>query len=60
MDQVIKKMCHNMIGQSKKIFLKSQIISHKKIVLIIMTQKKLHGTIMWKPYLKNSSKYIGK
>jgi hypothetical protein len=31
MDQVIEKMCHNMIGQSKKIFLKSQFINHKKL-----------------------------
>ncbi len=48
MDQVIKKMCHNMIGQSKKIFLKSQFISHKKIVLILMTQK----NIEWYYYVK--------
>lgn len=48
MDQVIKKRCHNMIGQSKKIFLKSQFISHKRIILILMTQK----NIAWYYYVK--------
>jgi hypothetical protein len=37
-----------MIGQSKKIFLKSQFISHKKKVLIVMTQK----YIAWYYYVK--------
>ncbi len=37
-----------MIDQSKKIFFKSQFISHKKIVLILMTQK----NIAWYYYVK--------
>jgi hypothetical protein len=40
MDETIKLMCHNIIGQTKRIFLESWFTScQKQVILILMTQK---------------------